>query len=108
MAWILRGIGVKRIDYYRPMRIRLGDPVAEYNTYKIFWWIQLVALGVAIFNMLPIYFLDGSLFLSSLLESWIRDERKLKAFNIGLTSICVTLLALNIAFTYKTFGFFQL
>ena len=108
MAWILRGIGVKRIDYYRPMRIRLGDPVAEYNTYKIFWWIQLVALGVAIFNMLPIYFLDGSLFLSSLLESWIRDERKLKAFNIGLTSICVALLALNIAFTYKTFGFFQL
>ena len=108
MAWILRGIGVKRIDYYRPMRIPLGDPMAEYNTFKIFWWIQLVALGVAIFNMLPIYFLDGSLFLSSLLESWIRDERKLKAFNIGLTSICVTLLALNIAFTYKTFGFFQL
>ena len=108
MAWILRGIGVKRIDYYRPMRIPLGDPMAEYNTFKIFWWIQLVALGVAIFNMLPIYFLDGSLFLNSLLESWIRDERKLKAFNIGLTSICVTLLALNIAFTYKTFGFFQL
>jgi len=108
MAWILRGIGVKRIDYYRPMRISLGDPMVEYNVYRTFWWIQLVALGVAIFNMLPIYFLDGSLFLSSLLEFWIRDERKLKAFNIGLTSICVTLLALNIAFTYRTFGFFQL
>ena len=108
MAWILRGVGVKRIDYYRPMRIRLGAPMDEYNMYRMFWWIQLVALGVAIFNMLPIYFLDGSLFLSSLLESWIRDERKLKVFNIGLTSICITLLALNIAFTYKTFGFFQL
>ena len=108
VAWILRSIGVRRIDYYHPMRIRLGDPMAEYNAYKTFWWIQLIALGVAIFNMLPIYFLDGSLFLSSLLEFWIRDERKLKAFNIGLTSICVTLLALNIAFTYKTFGFFQL
>jgi len=108
MAWVLRGVGVKRIDYYRPMRIHLGAPMDEYNIYRMFWWIQLVALGVAIFNMLPIYFLDGSLFLSSLLESWIRDERKLKVFNIGLTSICITLLALNIAFTYKTFGFFQL
>ena len=108
MAWILRGIGIKRIDYYRPMRIGLGDPMVEYNLYRMFWWIQLVALGVAIFNMLPIYFLDGSLFLSSLLEFWIRDEKKLKAFNIGLTSICATLLALNIAFTYRTFGFFQL
>jgi len=107
-AWILRGIGVKRIDYYRPMRIHLGDPMAEYNAYKVFWWIQLVALGVAIFNMLPIYFLDGSLFLSSLLEFWIRDERKLKMLNMGLTSICITLLMLNIMFTYKTFGFFQL
>ncbi|RLG09525.1 MAG: hypothetical protein DRN68_01360 [Thaumarchaeota archaeon] len=108
MAWILRGIGVKRIDYYRPMRIHLGDPMVEYNVYKVFWWIQLVALGVAIFNMLPVYFLDGSLFLSSLLEFWIKDERKLKFFNVGLTSICVMLLALNIIFTYKTFGFFQL
>ncbi|HDJ66942.1 MAG TPA: hypothetical protein ENF33_04465, partial [Nitrososphaeria archaeon] len=43
MAWILRGIGVKRIDYYRPMRIHLGDPMVEYNVYKVFWWIQLVA-----------------------------------------------------------------
>lgn len=82
--------------------------MAEYNAYKVFWWIQLVALGVAIFNMLPIYFLDGSLFLSSLLEFWIRDERKLKMLNMGLTSICITLLVLNIMFTYKTFGFFQL
>ena len=108
MAWVLRGIGVKRIDYYHPMRIYLGDPMIEYNAYKMFWWIQLIALGVAIFNMLPIYFLDGSLFLTSLLEFWVKDERKLKIFNISLTSTCITLLALNIIFTYKTFGFFQL
>ena len=82
--------------------------MVEYNVYRMFWWIQLVALGVAIFNMLPIYFLDGSLFLSSLLEFWIRDERKLKMLNMGLTSICIILLMLNIMFTYKTFGFFQL
>ena len=80
----------------------------EYNAYKMFWWIQLIALGVAIFNMLPIYFLDGSLFLTSLLEFWVKDERKLKIFNISLTSTCITLLPLNIIFTYKTFGFFQL
>ena len=80
----------------------------EYNAYKMFWWIQLIALGVAIFNMLPIYFLDGSLFLTSLLEFWVKDERKLKIFNISLTSTCIMLLALNVIFTYKTFGFFQL
>ncbi|OYT45611.1 hypothetical protein B6U84_01990 [Candidatus Bathyarchaeota archaeon ex4484_40] len=108
IAWVLRSLGVVRIDYYYPMRVGLGDPAAEYSVYRTFWWTQLIALGVAIFNMLPIQILDGYLLLTSLLEAKIRSEKKLKLLGYTVSAAAIALLLSNIAFTYKTFGFFQL
>lgn len=108
LAWILRSIGVTRIDYYRPMIFEAGSPDFEYSVYRALWWIQLVSFGVAIFNMLPVRFLDGHLLYMSLIQSRVRDERKLRLLDTALTVACLTLLATNIFFTYKTFGFFQL
>ncbi|MCD6536089.1 MAG: site-2 protease family protein, partial [Thaumarchaeota archaeon] len=76
--------------------------------YRTFSWTQLIAINVAIFNMMPIYFLDGSLLLSALLESKIKSEKTIKLLNISLTTICLLLLAANIGFTFKTFGFLQI
>ena len=108
LAWILRGIGITRIDYYYPMKMGLGDPVAEYKVYRALWWMQLIALGVAIFNMLPIQILDGHLLLSSLLEAKIKSEKKVKALSMLFSAASLALLLSNIAFTYRTFGFFQI
>lgn len=108
LAWILRSIGVTRIDYYRPMIFEAGSPDLEYSVYRALWWIQLVSFGVAIFNMLPVRFLDGHLLYMSLIQSRVRDERRLRLLDTALTVACLTLLATNIFFTYKTFGFFQL
>lgn len=108
LAWVLGELGVKRVDYYFPMKWGIDSPVAEYTIYRTFSWTQLIAINVAIFNMMPIYFLDGSLLLSALLESRIKSEKAIKLLNISLTAICLLLLAANIGFTFKTFGFLQI
>lgn len=108
IAWILRSLGVVRIDYYRPTIFSLGDPDIEYSLYRALWWIQLISFGVAIFNMLPIKILDGHLLYMSLIQSRVKNEKRLKVIDNIFTAICTTLLVSNIAFTYKTFGFFQI
>ena len=108
LAQVLRMLGVTHIAYYFPMKAGLGDPLLEHNLYRLLSWIQLLGINVAIFNMLPIYFLDGSLLVNALLEKIVRSEKALKAFNIALTAFSIALIALNIGFTFKTFGFLQL
>ncbi|MEN2975244.1 MAG: site-2 protease family protein [Candidatus Caldarchaeales archaeon] len=108
LGWILRSIGVIRIDYYRPTIFGLGEPELEYSFYRALWWLQLIAFGVAIFNMLPVKILDGHLLYMSLIQSRVKDEKRLKIMDNTITIACLTLLVLNIFFTYKTFGFFQL
>lgn len=108
LVQILSMLGVTHIAYYFPMRAELGNPLLEHNLYRFLSWIQLLGINVAIFNMLPIYFLDGSLLANALLEKIIRSEKALKALNIVLTIFSIALIALNIGFTFKTFGFLQL
>ena len=108
LAQVLSSLGVRRISYYFPMRIPLGNPLAEYEVYRVLSWIQLLAINVAIFNMLPIYFLDGSLFLNAVLERVVRSEKVLKWINAASSAACIALVALNIGFTFKTFGFLQI
>ena len=108
LGQVLGSLGVRRISYYFPMRIPLGNPLAEYEVYRVLSWIQLLAINVAIFNMLPIYFLDGSLFLNAVLERVVRSEKALKWINAASSAACIALIALNIGFTFKTFGFLQI
>ncbi|MCS7126520.1 MAG: site-2 protease family protein [Aigarchaeota archaeon] len=108
IGWVLRSIGVIRVDYYRPTVFNIGDPELEYSIYRALWWLQLIAFGVAIFNMLPVKILDGHLLYMTLIQSKVKDEKKLKIIDNSITIVCLTLLALNIFFTYRTFGFFQL
>lgn len=108
IAWVLRSVGVVRIDYYRPTILGLSNPEVEYSFYRVLWWMQLISFGVAIFNMLPIKILDGHLLYMSLIQHKVKNEKRLKVIENLFTSICLVLLASNIVFTYRTFGFFQI
>jgi membrane-associated protease RseP (regulator of RpoE activity) len=103
---LVRSLGVRQVDAYIPLRWGVGDPVAVYNLYKSLFWLQLVSLGVAVFNMLPIHMLDGSIMLRAFLEK-LGIKRVGPAVNLA-TAICLILLASNIFMTYSFFGFFQL
>ena len=105
---LVSSLGARQVDYFYPLRIGNLDPSAVYTIHKTLNWIQLVSLGVAVFNMLPIYMLDGSIMLASLLEKITKDQKKIKATVLTAAALCITLLLANIMFTYTTFGFFQL
>ncbi len=108
IAWVLRSLGVVRIDYYRPTIFSLDNPEIEYSLYRTLWWLQLISFGVAIFNMLPIKILDGHLLYMSLIQHKVKNEKRLKIMDNLFTAVCTLLLISNIVFTYKTFGFFQI
>ena len=105
---LISSLGARQVDYFFPLRFGSLEPTVVYSMYRALNWIQLVSLGVAVFNMLPIYLLDGSIMLASLLERFTRDEKKIKATVTFAAALCISLLIANIAFTYRTFGFFQL
>ncbi|GBC69915.1 hypothetical protein HRbin01_01621 [archaeon HR01] len=106
LGTLVRSLGVSRVDIYIPLRWGGGDPATVYNLYKSLSWLQLVSIGVAVFNMLPIHMLDGSIILRAFLEK-VGVKRVGPAVNLA-TAICLILLASNIFMTYSFFGFFQL
>ncbi|MEM4642912.1 MAG: site-2 protease family protein [Candidatus Caldarchaeum sp.] len=105
---VLRGLGVTQVDTFFPSRITWLDPLSAYNFYRTLYWLQLVSIGVAVFNMLPIYMLDGSLVLRAVLEKFVKDARHAKVIVNTAALLCIGLVVANISFTYATFGFFQI
>lgn len=106
LGTLVRSLGITQVDVYTPLRWGVGDPTTVYTLYKSLYWLQLVSLGVAVFNMLPIHMLDGSIMLRAFLER-LRVKRVGEASTLA-TVACLLLLASNIFMTYSFFGFFQL
>jgi membrane-associated protease RseP (regulator of RpoE activity) len=106
LGTLIRSLGVTQVDSYIPLRWVNGDPATVYTLYKSLFWLQLVSLGVAVFNMLPMHMLDGSIMLRAILER-LGVKRVGEASTLA-TAACLTLLASNIFMTYRFFGFFQL
>ncbi|MCX8200859.1 MAG: site-2 protease family protein [Candidatus Caldarchaeum sp.] len=105
---VLRGLGVTHVDTYLNPRIAGIDPVASYNFYRTLFWLQLVSIGVAVFNMLPIYMLDGSIILRAVLEKYVKNQRTAFGIVNAAALLSIGLVVANIAFTYSFFGFFQI
>jgi membrane-associated protease RseP (regulator of RpoE activity) len=104
---VVRGLGIE-VDYFFPLRLQFLDPAASYALYRTLHWLQLVSFGVAVFNMLPIHILDGSIVLKALLERYIKNPRKIFGIANAVAVLCLALLISNIAFSYSFFGFFQI
>jgi membrane-associated protease RseP (regulator of RpoE activity) len=105
---VVRGLGITQVDSFLPLRLQFLDPAASYALYRTLYWLQLVSIGVAVFNMLPIHILDGSIVLKALLERYIKNPRKIFGIANAAAVLCLALLISNIAFTYSFFGFFQI
>lgn len=105
---VIRGLGVVQVDTYLSSRIPGLDIVGTYNFYRTLFWLQLVSIGVAVFNMLPIYALDGHLMLRAVLEKFVKNQRTMSGVANAAALASIGLVLANIAFTYTTFGFFQI
>jgi len=71
--------------------------------YLTLFWLHFWSLNIAIFNMLPIYPLDGEGIIYNLAEKFL--GRKSRIIRWTLTGFYIALLALNIGLTFGRFGF---
>jgi len=90
-----------------PPRAIVGIMVADYielsPLFLTIFWIQLLSINIAIFNALPIRYLDGDGIVYNLTEKY--SERYAKTIRYGLTGFYLAILAMNIVLTGIRFGF---
>lgn len=87
-------LGIVRWDW-------LPVQLAYYLSYQIFW-IALLSLNVAIFNMLPLYPFDGDGFLINLVEALKKGSGS--KVRIMMSALSFFILAANAILTFFRFG----
>lgn len=94
-------IGVFQVSTYSPNRLGID----QYTGVHLFWtvfWIHLLSLSVAIFNMFPLYPFDGERFLYYPLEKLL-GKQKLKLRKM-LNVLFLGLLAGNMVLSFVRYG----
>jgi len=86
---------------YRPCRLGLEHYTAV-NLYFTLFWVHLLALSVAIFNMLPLYPFDGERFLYYPLERLMTKHKREVRWAINTVSL--GLIALNMILSLWKYG----
>jgi len=82
--------------------------VGEINTqfsshlYTMLSWVSLLMINLAIFNMMPLFPLDGENFIYALLKE--RLKRGFKGARILINSIFLALIVLNIGLSFIKYG----
>ena len=87
---------------YVPLRYQFLPVVSTYQLLTAFGWMQLILLGVALVNMLPLFPFDGDRYLDTLLG--ILGLKNTKNVRIVASVISLGLLSSNIILSYILFG----
>jgi membrane-associated protease RseP (regulator of RpoE activity) len=91
------GVVLFPFSSYRPSRLGLGHYL-DINLFLTLFWIYLITLSLAIFNMFPLYPFDGERFLYYPLKKLL-GKRKLK-LREALNAIFLSLLAGNMLLSF--------
>jgi len=94
-------IGVVLFSDNFQSRLRLGH-LADVHLYLILLWVHLLAVSLAVVNMLPIYPFDGEKFLYYAMRKVTKREGS--RFRFLLNGVFLTLLASNIALSFIKYG----
>jgi membrane-associated protease RseP (regulator of RpoE activity) len=97
-------LGIGFIDYL-PLRFEPVGVAASYHIFQTLNWVSTLMINLAVFNMLPLYPLDGDLFIYSIVEHRLKDEKKSRLVRIILSIFILTLMATNIGFSFLKYGF---
>ncbi|MBS7643584.1 site-2 protease family protein [Candidatus Bathyarchaeota archaeon] len=99
-------IGIYPFDYY-PLRWHALDNrflrLMPYHFFRSILWINFLAVNVALFNMLPIYPLDGDGFVYALIKSRI-SQKHCRHVRIGINTFFLTIVLANISLTILKYG----
>ena len=97
-------LGIRSLVNYRYHPLRIGEFSTHftYHLRLILDWIQMIMVNLAIFNMLPLYPLDGDGFVYSILKGKLKkgagEVRKI----VNIFSL--SLLGLNMALSFIRYG----
>jgi membrane-associated protease RseP (regulator of RpoE activity) len=91
-------LGVYGADYWSP---KPGwdlflSPMVIFHMQQILFWCYIILISLAVFNLLPIPFLDGDKLLSNGLSLVISDEKKIKYIMYPLRIISLAIVVLSI------------
>ena len=89
---------------YRPNRLGL-DQYAGVNLFWTLFWIYVLAISVAIFNMLPAYPFDGERVLYYPLERLVKKRKR--ELRVALSVFAWGLLLSNMFLSFLQFGFLR-
>jgi membrane-associated protease RseP (regulator of RpoE activity) len=95
-------MGVYNLIDYFAMRGGALSPQVTYHVNLTVYWLHLIMINLAIFNMLPFYPLDGEAFVYALLKK--RMKKNLKAMRVLVSSVCFSLLILNMVLSFLRYG----
>jgi hypothetical protein len=98
-----RGImGISNLVDYFALRIGDVSPEFTYHFNLTLYWISLLMINLAVFNMLPLFPLDGEAYLSSIIQE--KTQKYHKPIRYLINGASLSLLASNIALTLVTYG----
>lgn len=99
-------IGIYPFDYY-PLRWRGLDNrfwrLMPYHFFRSILWVNFLALNVALFNMVPIYPLDGDGFVYALIKSRI-NQKYCRHVRISVNAFFLSIVLANISLTIMKYG----
>ena len=95
-------MGVSNLIDYLALRGGVLSPQVTYHINLTVYWLHLIMINLAIFNMLPLYPLDGEAFVYALLKK--RLKKNLKAARILVSCAGFSLLILNMVLSFLRYG----
>ncbi len=98
-------IGLAYYSDYYPSRISL-EHYTTVHLNLILFWLYLISVNVAIFNMLPLYPFDGERFLYYPLKKIVKKRHR--EARILFNAICFGLIAINIAMSFIRYGLIRI
>lgn len=87
---------------YHPLRIGEFSTQFTYNFNLVLGWMQLIMVNVAIFNMLPMFPLDGDGFVYAILKAKLKKRSNEARTVVNIAAF--SLLGLNIALSFIRYG----
>jgi len=94
-------LGISSANYF-PLRFAFLPVQSSYQMFTAFGWLQLILLGVALVNMLPLFPFDGDRYLDTILG--VLGLKNTKNVRTVASVISLGLLSSNIILSYILFG----
>jgi membrane-associated protease RseP (regulator of RpoE activity) len=95
-------LGVQNILRYTPLRIGEFSSQFTYHLTLTLEWVANIMVNIGIFNMLPLFPLDGEAFVYNILKEKLKYG--LKPTRITISVLCLCLMGGNIALTFIRYG----